>query len=240
MASSQVEVKRSDAQLKHLSFVKILAINAVAVVANLYDSVKRSSGALKSTVGKVENAVAVVVSPFYERFKGVPSDVLVLLDKKVDEVTYKIGDLTPPAAKKAVFNAQSIFKTLSHIAESLIKEAKAAGPFAAISHAGTISKDFAITHLVMAWHKANQYPALQRVSEMTVTTVLHWSEKYDHLVKEMSAKGYSLFSYFPLVPFEEMAKAYKQAEAAAGKNAEVAAGKKAAMGSSSDSESDKE
>ncbi|KAL0327374.1 UNVERIFIED_CONTAM: REF/SRPP-like protein [Sesamum angustifolium] len=232
MASSQVEVQGSEMQLKHLGFVRILVINAAVLVSNLYIYAKQNSGPLKSTVGKVEDAVTAVVSPVYERFKSIPSDILVFLDKKVDEATYKFDERAPPAAKIAASKAQSIVKKASKVLQDLAEEAKVDGPLAAISHAGEISKHFAVDKLALVWYKANQYPALHGVFEMAVPTAAHWSDKYNKLVKEMSSKGYSFFNYVPLVPVEEMGKAYKQVEAAAVKKADT--------GSSSESESDKE
>lgn len=63
--------------------MRILAINAVVLVSSLYDYAKQNSGSLKSSVGKVESAVTAVVGPVYQRFKDVPAEILVFLDKKV-------------------------------------------------------------------------------------------------------------------------------------------------------------
>lgn len=70
-------------KLKHLGFVMILAINAVEMVSNLYDYVKQNFSPLKSAVGTLENAVKAVVGPVYNKFKDVPGEVLVFLNKKV-------------------------------------------------------------------------------------------------------------------------------------------------------------
>ncbi|KAL3644433.1 hypothetical protein CASFOL_009613 [Castilleja foliolosa] len=230
MASSKVEVQDNYIQLKHLGFVRALAFHSAIIVSNLYDYAKRNSGTLKSTVEKAENAVTDVASPVYDRFKGVPGDVLVFLDQKVEEVTHKFNECAPPAAKSVVLKTKSIVKKTSE----LVEEAKVDGPLAAISHVGTISKHFAVNQLAVVWYKANQYPALQGFFEMVVPTAVHWSEKYNKLVKDMTLKGYSFSSYVPLVPAEEIAKAYKQAEAAAGKKTD------AENISESGSESDKE
>ncbi|KAI3467706.1 hypothetical protein Pfo_024369 [Paulownia fortunei] len=232
MAASQVEVEGSEMQLKHLRFVRILTINAVVLVSNIYDYAKQNSGSLKSTVDTVENAVTTVVGPVYDRLKGVPSDLLIFLDRKVDEATHKINECAPLAAKNVVFKAQLVVKKASQAAQDLVEEAKVAGPLAAVSRASTISKHFAVSQLAVVWYKVNQHHALHGVSEMAIPTAAHWSEKYNNLVKNMAAKGYKFFNYVPLVPVEEMANAYKQVEAAAGKKADTA--------SSSESESDKE
>ncbi|KAL0364326.1 UNVERIFIED_CONTAM: Meiosis-specific protein ASY1 [Sesamum angustifolium] len=230
--TSTVEVERNDVQLKHLGFVRILTINALVLVSNLYDNAKQNSGSLKSAVDTVENAVTTVVGPVYERLKGVPADLLVFLDKKVDEATHKFDECAPPTAKKVVFKAHLLAKKAAEAVEDLVEEAKVAGPLAALTRAGTISKHFAVTQLALVWYKVNEYPALHGVSEMAIPTAAHWSEKYNNLVNSMAAKGCSLFSYVPLVPIEELAKSYKQVEAAAGKKTDRA--------SSSASDSDKE
>ncbi|XP_073036441.1 REF/SRPP-like protein At1g67360 [Primulina eburnea] len=233
MASAQVESERTtDAQLKHLGFVRILAIKSVVVLSNVYGYVKRNSGPLKSTVVTVENAVTSIVTPFYERCKGVPGDLLVFVDEKVDKVINKFDECAPTAAKYAVSKGQLIVKKASQVAQDLVKEAQVSGPFAAISHAGTMSKHFALSQLAVVWYKVNQYPPLHGVSETVVATAAHWSEKYNKLVIDMAAKGNNLFNYVPLVPVDEMARAYKQVEAAANKKVD------ASSASSSDSDNE--
>ncbi|PIN13998.1 hypothetical protein CDL12_13378 [Handroanthus impetiginosus] len=232
MASSQIEAERSDLQLKHLGFVRILTINAVVLVSNIYDHAKQNSGSLKSTVDTVENAVKTVVGPVYERVKGVPGDLLVFFDKKVDEATHKFNESAPPVAKNVAFKAQVIVKKASQVVQDLAEEAKVAGPLAVACHLGTMSKHFAVAQLAIVWYKINEHPTLHGVSKMAIPTAAHCSDKYNNLVKQMVAKGYSFFKYVPLVPSEEIAKAYKQVEAAAGKKADTS--------SSSGSESDKE
>ncbi|MFX9847358.1 hypothetical protein ABTP16_15995 [Acinetobacter baumannii] len=232
MASSQVEVRGSDVQLKHLWFVKVLTLNAVVLVSNLYDTAKQNSGSLKSTIGKVENAVKAVVGPVYQKFNGLPSDLLVFLDDKVDKAISRFDESAPPAAKKAVFKVQLVINKASNVALNLVEEAKVSGPVAVISHVGSISKQFTVSQLAVVWYKVNQYPAVYGISKMAIPTAEHWSEKYNKLVKDLSTKGCSFFNYVPLVPVDELVKAYKQVESAAAKKTDA--------GSSSGSESDKE
>ncbi|KAK4488759.1 hypothetical protein RD792_004544 [Penstemon davidsonii] len=232
MTTSQVEVERSDLQLKHLGFVRILTINAVVLASNLYYYAKQNSGPLKSTVGTVENAVTSVVGPVYEKVKGLPVDLLVFLDNKVDEATHKFDESAPPSLKNAVSKAKLVAKRASDIAQDLFSEAKVSGPVAVIFHIGTISKHVAVSQLAVVWYKVNQYPTLHSVSDIAIPTAAHLSEKYNKLVKDLSAKGYSFFNYVPLVPVEELGKAYKQVEAAASKKEDT--------DSSSGSDSDKE
>ena len=62
------EVATNNQELKHLGFVKI--------AANLYEPANQNSGPLRSAVGMVEGSG-------YEKFKGVPNDLLVFVNNKV-------------------------------------------------------------------------------------------------------------------------------------------------------------
>ncbi|CAI9785075.1 unnamed protein product [Fraxinus pennsylvanica] len=153
---------------------------------------------------------------------------------KLDEGTYKFEEYAPPFAKKVVSKTQSLIKKASQIAYDLAEETKVGGLGAALSCSGTMFKHFAISQLVIVWYKVDHYPALHRATQMAVPTTVYLSEKYNKLVEDMTAKGCSVFGYLPLVPIEEMAKAYKQVETAAAKKED------ASTSSSSESESDKE
>ncbi|KAK4716085.1 hypothetical protein R3W88_014423 [Solanum pinnatisectum] len=215
MATNKAEMEKSEVNLKHLGFVRVLALNTAVLVSNLYDYAKQNSGPLRSTVGTVENAVTTVVRPVYERFKGVPDEVLVFLDKKVDDGTAKFDEHAPPLAKKVVSKVQSLFQKASEVAQDLSKNIQEAGPRAAIYHAGELSKQFATSRVAVLWYHVNHCPPLHGIAQMAAPTAANWSEKYNHFVADLQEKGYSIVSYIPLIPVEEISKAYKQVESAA-------------------------
>ncbi|KAH6806958.1 hypothetical protein C2S51_028066 [Perilla frutescens var. frutescens] len=239
MASSQVEVegRGSDIQfqLKHLGFLRDLTLNVVVLVSNVYVYAKQNSGSLKSSVEKAENAVAAVVTPVYQRFEGVPTHLLVFLDNKVDEASQKFDECAPPTAKKVALKVQLVVKKASEAVQVLAEEAKVGGPLAAVSRASTISKNFTVSQLAVVWYMINQHPTLHGLSEMATATATHLSGKYNNLVQGLRGKGYSVFYYALLIPLEEMAKAYKQVEAAADKK-ELDASNSSSSGSESDKE----
>ena len=149
---------------------------------------------------------------------------------QVVEASLKFEECAPAAAKSAALKVQSVAIEASRLVQELVEEAKVEGPITTISHAAKISKDVAVTGLAVAWYKANRFPALHGILEIAVPTATHWSEKYNSAVVDLAAKGYTVFCYAPLVPVEEMQKAYKKVEAAAIKK----------TGSISSSDSDKE
>lgn len=83
-----METEHKEKELKHLGFVRIAAIQALVCVCNLYNYAKSNSGPLRSAVGTVESAVTTVVGPVYERFKGVPDDILVYVDTKASFIVF--------------------------------------------------------------------------------------------------------------------------------------------------------
>ncbi|KAK4357626.1 hypothetical protein RND71_023236 [Anisodus tanguticus] len=213
MATNKAEMEKSEGNLKHLGFVRVLAINTAVMVSNLYEYAKQKSGPLRSTVGTVENAVR----PVYDRLKGVPDEVLVFLDKKVDEGTAKFDEHAPPLAKKVVSKAQCVFQKVSEVAQDLFKDVQVAGPRAAIYHAGELSKQLTTSQVAVFWYYVNHCPPLHGIAQMAAPTAAHWSEKYNQLVADLQKNGYSIVSYIPSIPVEEISKAYKQIESAATK-----------------------
>ncbi|CAK9144304.1 unnamed protein product [Ilex paraguariensis] len=209
-------MKNNDQELKHLEFVRLISINALVCVSYLYEFAKQNSGPLKSTVGTVEKAATTVIGPVYEKLKSVPGDLLVFLDQKVDEATTKFDEHAPPLAKKVVCQAQSMVQKASQVAQTLVQEAQVGGPNAALRYACTLSKQFVFSQLAVVMYEVNRWPPLHAVAQMAVPTAAHLAENYNKVVSSMAAKGYSIFSYFPLVPINKMSKGYKQqAEAAA-------------------------
>ncbi|KAK4841236.1 hypothetical protein QYF36_001206 [Acer negundo] len=211
---TEIEKSKRQQELKHLGFVRMATIHALICVSSLYDYAKRNSGPLKSAVGTVEGAVTAVVGPVYEKFKGVPDDLLVFLDAKVDEASHEFDKHAPMLAKRVVNQAQSLFEMASGKARKLVSEAQVGGPRAAVHYAAAESKHFVLINSVKAWDKLNHYTIFHTMAEITVPTAAHWSEKYNHVVEDMNKKGYRGFSYIPLVPIDEIAKAFKQNEVA--------------------------
>ena len=82
----EVTVESKNKDLKHLGFVRIAAIQTFVIVSNLYEYAKQNSGPLRSVVGTVENTVTTILGPVCNKFKDVPDDVLVFVDKKVKQI----------------------------------------------------------------------------------------------------------------------------------------------------------
>ncbi|KAJ4710846.1 Rubber elongation factor protein (REF) [Melia azedarach] len=135
-----------------------------------------------------------------------------VLYKKVDVASHKFDEHAPPLAKQVVSQAHCLIEKASEKAQKLVSEAKTGGPRAAARYAAEESKHLLLTNSVKAWDKLNHYALFHTMAEIAVPTAAHWSEKYNHVVDEMNKKGYTVFSYLPLIPIDEIAKASKQSE----------------------------
>ncbi|XP_074306701.1 uncharacterized protein LOC141641961 [Silene latifolia] len=200
------EMKKSQQNLKHLGFVRATAINTLVWLSNVYDYAKQNSGPLRSAVGTVENAVTTVITPVFNKFKDVPDLLLVFLDGKVDAASAKFDEHAPPLVKQVVEKTTEVTKELVH-------HVQVGGPLEAARYAVKESQEAVLEQSVKIWSKLDQLPPFHTVAEVTVPTAAHFSEKYNKVISNLRGKGYTVFGYVPLVPIDEIAKAFKQAKA---------------------------
>ncbi|KAL1289798.1 REF/SRPP-like protein At1g67360 [Arachis stenosperma] len=212
MATTEKEVKfeNKNKELKHLGFVRVAAIQTFVVVTNLYEYAKQNSGPLRSAVGTVEGTVTSVLGPVYNKLKDVPDDVLVFVDNKVDDATHKFGEHAPSFAKQGASKARSLIQSLAHEAGRFASEVQCGGPRAAIHYVTRESKDLVLINSVKLWKGLNHFPPFHALADVAVPTAAHCSDKYNHIVKHLSGKGYPLSGYLPLIPVDDIAKAFRQ------------------------------
>uniref|UniRef100_A0A1J3J1K5 REF/SRPP-like protein n=1 Tax=Noccaea caerulescens TaxID=107243 RepID=A0A1J3J1K5_NOCCA len=218
----ETEKNSKEVGLKHLGFVRIAAIHALVCVSSLYEYAKQNSGPLKPAVGKVEGAVTAVVTPVYNKLKDVPDTLLVFLDHKVGEVSYKFDKHAPPMAKKVVTQANVLIHKAAEKTQSFVKEARTGGPKAAFVYAASEYKYLVVISSVKVWAKLNQYKPIHAVGDKALPVVAHYSTLYNDLVTDMSQMGYPVVSYLPLVPVDDIVKAYEKEDAAARKKGDGA------------------
>lgn len=132
---------------------------------------------------------------------------------QVDEATHKFNEHAPPSVKQVASQAKVVIHEVRHKAERVVSEAQSGGPRAVATYVATESKQFVLIGSVKLWAGLNHYQPFHAVAKMAVPTVAHWSEKYNHVIKGIAGKGYSIFGYVPLIPIDEIAKAFKQGEA---------------------------
>lgn len=132
---------------------------------------------------------------------------------QVDEATDKFNKHAPPVAKYVACEVHHLILKTAEKARRLMNEAQTGGPHAALHYAATESKQVLLDQSVKVWIRLNKVQPLHVVVDMTVPTAARWSKKYNHVVMDIRQKGYPVIGYLPLVPTDEIAKAFKCCEA---------------------------
>lgn len=78
-----------------MDFVQAAANYVIVVFSTLYEYAKENSGPLKPGVQTVEGTVKTVIGPVYEKFSDVPFELLMFVDRKVIERSWRILVLLP-------------------------------------------------------------------------------------------------------------------------------------------------
>jgi hypothetical protein len=220
----QAHVKETPVQkLKYLEFVQIAVLHIVIYVSKIYDYAKDNSGPLKTGVQTVEGTVKTVVGPVYQKYHGVPIELLKFFDRKVDDSVNKVESHIPLVLKqissKALLTAQHAPST----ARSVASEVKKAGVLeTATELAKTVYVKYepiakgvyykyeplAEHYAVYAWRSLNNLPFFPQVAHAVLPTASYITERYNQTVQQSAKKGFRVASYLPLVPTEKIAKVF--------------------------------
>ncbi|KAK2976906.1 hypothetical protein RJ640_024740 [Escallonia rubra] len=215
-------------RLKYLEFVQVAVVHVVLCLSRAYDYAKDNSGPLKNGVQSVEGTVKTVVAPVYDRFHGVPVELLKFFDRKVDESVNKLDSHVPPfvkqvstralsAAQKAPSAARAVASDVKNV--NVVESASGLAKTAYTKYEPAAKQIYskyepvAEQYAVSAWRSLNQFPLFPRVAQVVVPTAAFCSEKYNETVQRTAEKGYRVSSYLPLVPTGKIAKVFGAGEA---------------------------
>lgn len=134
----------------------------------------------------------------------------------MDDATKQFDENAPIFVKQVASQAKGLIQEATNKAEKVVSEAQSGGAKAAANYVATESKQIVLNGSVKLWTSLNHYTPFHAVAELAIPTAAHWSEKYNHVVKNLNGNGYAAFGYFPLIPIDDIAKAFKQGEANVG------------------------
>ncbi|XP_034708242.1 stress-related protein [Vitis riparia] len=219
----QEMAKEEEQRLKYLEFVQVATLHAVLCFSSLYEYAKERSGPLKPGVQTVEGTVKTVVAPVYDKFHGVPIELLRFIDRKVDESVSKFGKQVPPVVKQVSSQAVAAAQKAPSVARAVTSEVQRSGIVdtasglakSAYTKCEPAAKDLytkyepvAQHYAVSAWHSLNRLPLFPQVVQVVVPTAAYCSEKYNQTVLSTAEKGYKVSTYLPLVPTEKITKVF--------------------------------
>jgi hypothetical protein len=195
-------IETSNRKLKHLGFIRVIAIYYVISLLKLYEYAKLKSGPFRSTIQTLEFFVIAVLAPFYDRAKGLPDDILVFLDNKADVATIRFNEHAPALAKSVVIKVHSMIVIL-------VQEAEAGGPNAAIHYAAQVFKTSSTRQFAKLLYAFDKIPPpFESVARKAAPSFANLSDTCNTSIKRMTAKGYTVFTYFPLIPIDQIAEEF--------------------------------
>ncbi|KAI3770577.1 hypothetical protein L6452_01715 [Arctium lappa] len=216
VTTEQEVVHSEEEKLKYLQFVQVALLHAVLYASRVYGFAKQNSGPLKPGVETIEGALKTVVAPAYDKFHGVPVEVLKFVDRKVDESVTKFDGRVPPFMKQVSTKTKSLSTEVknSGVVETASGIAKTAYTKLEPTAKGLYTKyePVAEQYAALAWQSLNQLPLFPKVAKVVVPTAAYCSGKYNQTVQQTAEKGYKVSSYLPLVPTERIAKVFNSAE----------------------------
>ncbi|RVW60406.1 Stress-related protein [Vitis vinifera] len=199
----QEMAKEEEQRLKYLEFVQVATLHAVLCFSSLYEYAKERSGPLKPGVQTVEGTVKTVVAPVYDKFHGVPIELLRFIDRKVDESVSKFGKQVPPVVKQVSSQAVAAAQKAPSVARAVTSEVQRSA-----KDLYTKYEPVAQHYAVSAWHSLNRLPLFPQVVQVVVPTAAYCSERYNQTVLSTAEKGYKVSTYLPLVPTEKITKVF--------------------------------
>ncbi|KAL3626021.1 hypothetical protein CASFOL_029570 [Castilleja foliolosa] len=209
--------------LKYLDFVEVITIYAIVCCSIIYEYAKENSGPLRPGVQTVEGTVRAVIGPVYEKFHNVPFQLLMFVDRKVDQSLIELDRHVPSLLKLASSQACSAAHTANKVAHELASEVQQDGfvdtaskiaraaynKYEPTAHALYAKYEpIAEQYTVAAWISLNRLPLFSQVAHIMVPTAAYWAEKYNRAVGYSAEKGYAVSYYLPLVPIERIAKTF--------------------------------
>ncbi|KAG9152191.1 hypothetical protein Leryth_016387 [Lithospermum erythrorhizon] len=201
---------KDENELKYLEFVQVSTLQAVLCAAKLYDYAKDNSGPLKPGVQSVEGTVKTVVGPVYDKFHGVPFELLKFVDRKVSITYFQVSTNAISAAQKAPAAARTVASevktagvigTASGLAKTVYTKYEPAAKDL-YSKYEPVAEQYATS----AWRRVNRLPLVPRMAEAVAPTASFCTEKYNQTVLLTADKGYKVASFLPLVPTDKIAK----------------------------------
>ncbi|KAM7501232.1 hypothetical protein LguiB_000136 [Lonicera macranthoides] len=213
--------------LKYLDFAQVSAVYLIVCFSSLYEFAKENSGPLKPGVQAVEGTVKTVIGPVYDKFHGVPFQLLKFVDRKVDESINEVERHVPALLKQASSQAYVAAQKAWEVTRSVASEVHRTS---VVDTATNIAKmvytkyepmakelykkyePVAEQYAVSAWWSLNKLPLFPQVAHIVVPTAAYWSEKYNQAVVVTAERGYTVSYYLPLVPIEKISKVFEGAE----------------------------
>jgi hypothetical protein len=193
--------------LKYLSLVHVLALEALGCLGALYSLAKDSSGPLKPSVDNVEGTVKTVVGPVYQKIEGKPLELLQFLDSKVDETLALLNEMLPPLLKEKSSQAYDVAKQAPDAARAVVADVQNQGLYETAASYYQRYEPAAEQLTYSAWQKLLTVPLVPQAVHLAAPAAKLGAQSYNNLATVLKDKQLPLADFIPLVPIERIKEA---------------------------------
>lgn len=189
-ADAQVqETVSTSASLKYLGFLPVAILKVTTYIAAFYEFAKDSSGPLKPSVDSVEGTVKTVVGPVCQKIEGKPLELLVFIDRKLDDIFHFVDGVLPPTVKEASSKAYGAI--ISTVAE-VQKDGICSTTRSYVDKYEPVVESYGIK----AYKKAITFPLVPQA----VVVTRYGAVKINQIIVSLKENGLPLASYLPMLP----------------------------------------
>lgn len=193
--------------LKYLGVVEVAVDKATKYMANIYEFVKDSSGPLKPRVDSVESTVKTVVGPLYQKIEGKPYEILLFVDRKVDDAMGVIDGVVPQSVKEKSSQAYGVARQAPEAVKSVVSDLQSNGLVGTAKSYYATYEPVAEEWTSAVWKQFLKLPYAPQAVHFAAPPTLFCAEKFNQVVEGLKGKQVPLASYIPAVPVEKLEKA---------------------------------
>ncbi|KAH7388412.1 hypothetical protein KP509_16G074600 [Ceratopteris richardii] len=195
--------------LKYLGVFEVVVDKATKYVASIYEIAKENSGPLKPGVTTAENSVRTVAGPVYQKIEGKPYEVLLFVDRKVDDAVGKIGGVVPQNVKEVTSQAYGVARQVPEVVKSVVSDLQTNGLVETAKTYYSTYEPVAEEWTRAAWNHFLKFPYAPQAVHFAAPPTLFCAEKFNQVVEGLKGKNVPLANYIPTVPVDKLEKAVK-------------------------------
>ncbi|CAK9871219.1 unnamed protein product [Sphagnum jensenii] len=186
--------------LKYLSFVHTVLLQATVYLTTSYTTIKESSGFMKPRLDRFEGTIKDIIAarPFYAKIKGLPLGFLQYVDSKVDPTMVLV---VPPFVRLKCYQLCDLAIEGTYSARGILSEMQAQGRLY------KTATDAAEQLTYIAWQNILALPYASKVTSLAAPVAKFSAMRYNSIVALLKKNKVPLAFLAPLVPIERIEQA---------------------------------
>eukprot|EP00250_Pteridium_aquilinum_P006653 c16527_g1_i1 orf=149-784(-) len=195
--------------LKYLGFVEVLAEEATKHVANVYAFAKESTGPLKHSIHGVETTVKIIIGPMWEKLEGKPHEILLFVEKKVDNVVGIMDGAFFHHVKESSSHAYDIAQQVPEIVKLVVEELQN-GDIVETAKTCYVTYEPIVEEWSYAvWKQLWKLPCALHALRFIGSSTLFCASQFNHAMDNLKDVHVPFAHFIPNIPMEKLERMVK-------------------------------